>query len=148
MAKEFVGENRLIQLIDLIYNEVNKYQKAVSGKGLSTEDFTTELKTKLEGIDDDIDSAIADALKDVTGLSFSEKYASYEQLVAQVTAPQNGVIYLVANGSNSDEYYWDGSKFELFGSTSVDLNGYLKDSDVIEISAATVLAKWQAKFGA
>ena len=147
MAKEFVGENRLIQLIDLIYNEVNKYQKAVSGKGLSTEDFTTELKEKLEGIDDDIDAAIANALKDITGLSFSEKYASYDQLVAQVTEPQNGVIYLVANGSNSDEYYWDGSKFELFGSTSVDLTGYLKESDVTEIPAATVLAKWQAKFG-
>jgi hypothetical protein len=48
---EYFGKTDLVYLIQLISTELNKYQKAVSGKGLSTEDFTTVLKNKLDGID-------------------------------------------------------------------------------------------------
>jgi hypothetical protein len=48
---EYFGKTDLLYLIQLIYNEVNRYQLAVEGKGLSTEDFTTALKEKLDGID-------------------------------------------------------------------------------------------------
>lgn len=151
---EYFGENRLIQLIDLIYGEITKYRLATDTTGLSDENFTTALKQKLDGIDLSLYSdtvqvgqMINAALQGVTGISFSQRYASFTDLTTNVTAPQNGVIYLVANGSENDEYYWDGSKFELFGSTSVNLTGYLKDTDLTEIPAATVLAKWQAKFG-
>lgn len=48
---EYFGKTDLIYLSQLIQNEFNKYQKAIEGKGLSTEDFTTALKTKLDDID-------------------------------------------------------------------------------------------------
>jgi hypothetical protein len=48
---EYFGKTDLVYLIQLMYSEFNKYQKAVSGKGLSTEDFTTAFKDKLDGID-------------------------------------------------------------------------------------------------
>lgn len=49
--KEYFGKTDLLLLVQLIYAEVNKYVLKVDGKGLSEEDFTTALKTKLEGID-------------------------------------------------------------------------------------------------
>jgi hypothetical protein len=48
---EYLGKSDVLFLIQLIAGEISKYQKAVSGKGLSTEDFTTALKDKLDGID-------------------------------------------------------------------------------------------------
>ena len=48
--KEYFGSTDLLLLCQLLSTELNKYVLAVSGKGLSTEDFTTALKTKLEGI--------------------------------------------------------------------------------------------------
>ena len=78
-----------------------------------------------------VDKAIQNALKDVAGISFDGPYSSYEVLVQTITNPKNGVIYLVTNQNGSapnsyDEYFWNGSSFELFGSTSVDLTGYVK----------------------
>lgn len=48
---DYFGENNLLTLCTLIKNELTKYVLAVQGKGLSTNDFTDALKTKLEGID-------------------------------------------------------------------------------------------------
>jgi hypothetical protein len=50
-AYEYIGKSDVLYLIQLISGEISKYQKAVSGKGLSEEDFTTALKDKLDGID-------------------------------------------------------------------------------------------------
>ena len=49
-SKEYIGSADLLYVFQLLATEFAKYQVAVSGKGLSTEDFTTALKTKLEGI--------------------------------------------------------------------------------------------------
>lgn len=140
-------------LIQLIYTEFQKYQKAVEGKGLSQEDFTTALKTKLEGIDltkysttEQMNKAIEDALADVTGIEFKKVDVLPE-------TGEKGYIYLVPNGKTGsnvyDEYYWDATnnKFELFGSTAIDLSGYLKDEDVVEIPTSEIQAAWDSVFG-
>lgn len=48
---DYFGENNLLTLCTLIKTELAKYVLAVQGKGLSTNDFTDALKTKLDGID-------------------------------------------------------------------------------------------------
>lgn len=185
MAKEYFGKTDLVFLITLIHTEIAKYVKAVEGKGLSTNDFTNDLKNKLDEFDDSLYAklsgsiftgnvkfptavagtndttgattafvvdAINTAMSELTGISFDGPYASYEALVAAVTQPKNGVIYLVSNSGSvpnaSDEYYWNSktSSFELFGSTSVDLSAYLKTADLTEISTEDVQAAWDGVF--
>lgn len=182
MAINYFGSTDLEKLILLIHGEFAKYVKAVSGKDLSTNDFTDAYKTILDNITTTyapIDSPaltgnptaptqtsgdnstkiattafVVDAMSKVTGISFDGPYTSYADLVAKVTSPKNGVIYLVTNSSGtapnvSDEYFWNGTSFELFGSTSVDLTGYVKTTDLVEIPATgtgSVEAKWNAIF--
>ena len=51
MIKECLDEQGLLRLLELIKTELSKYVKSVEGKGLSTNDFTTELLNKLNDID-------------------------------------------------------------------------------------------------
>lgn len=153
MAINYFGNEDLEKLLTLLHTEFGKYVKAVSGKDLSTEDFTTALKGKLEGIDlsqysttSEMNSAINTAIASVTGLKF-------EKVQALPTTGQNGIIYLVPKstaGTNDsyDEYYWDAdnNKFEFFGTTAIDLSGYVKTTDLVEISASDVESKWNTIF--
>lgn len=90
--------------------------------------------------------AITDALAQITGISFS-KVSSFKALPEEGV---NGTIYLVPNKGNGDntfdEYYWDGTKYELFGTTAVDLSDYLKKEDVEELSTDEVKAVWDSVF--
>ena len=182
--KEYIGENRLNTLITLIHTELQKYVLAVQGKGLSEEDFTTALKTKLEGMDPStyalltggtftgavyaptpdagtnttrvattayVVTAINSAISGITGISFDGPYASLAALQTAHPTGATGTIYLVTNSGStpnaSDEYFWNGTAYELFGTTSVDLSGYLQEDDVQEMSAADVQAIWTSVFG-
>lgn len=79
-----------------------------------------------------VTSAIAAAVGGISGIEF--------KVVA--TLPANGeasIIYLLSNGSSEnknsyDEYIWTGSSFEKIGTTAVDLSGYLKSTDMVEVS--------------
>ena len=51
MSIKYNGENVLTYLLTLLKPKLNSKVDKVVGKGLSTNDFTTELKTKLEGIE-------------------------------------------------------------------------------------------------
>jgi hypothetical protein len=218
---EYIGKTSLLYLIQLIYAEVNKYQKAVDGKGLSQEDFTTALKDKLDGIDLSkyaplaspaltgtptaptatagtnttqvattafvkgelgtyaplaspsltgtptaptagagtnstqiattafVGTAVANALKDITGISFSK----VESFSALPTTGTVGVIYLVPKSASETnniytEYYWDAttSKYEKLGDTTVDLTNYLAKDDIGELSTDEVKAAWDSVF--
>lgn len=159
MAKdvEYFGKTDLLFLINLIHTEINKYVKAVSGKQLSTEDFTTALKTKLEGIDLSIYSTTAEmtaainaAIASVVGIKFA-KVASFADLPLVGAA---GTIYLVPNGGTgsnvNDEYFWDADTqtYEKFGTTEIDLTDYLKKTDVEELATTEVEAAWNSVFNA
>lgn len=165
MAIEYFGKTDLLLLANLVHTELAKYVKAVSGKDLSTNDFTNELKNKLEGINTVVEASMSDtsenpvqnkvikayvdaAISGVAGIRFT-KVASISELP---TTGQTGTIYLVPNsgsGSNLyDEYFWDASanKYELFGNSSVDLTDYLKKTDVVELTSAEVQAAWDSVF--
>lgn len=147
-----------------------------SGKGLSTNDYTTPEKNKLGGIESgaqvniietiqkngipisasnktvniivptntneltngagfqnatQVNALINAALVDVTGIDF--------QIVEHLPSTgKKGTIYLVSNSGIDnniyDEYIWVNNKFEIIGTTAVDLSGYLKSTDLIAIT--------------
>lgn len=85
----------------------------------------------------EVQSAINDALEDVTGIDF--------QVVTSLPATgTKGVIYLVSHshgtGDVYDEYIWlsASSSFEKIGSTDIDLSGYVLSSDLVAISNAEI----------
>nr|DAL46638.1 MAG TPA_asm: hypothetical protein [Caudoviricetes sp.] len=75
----------------------------------------------------DVTSAINTALASYNSVSF-------EKVTSLPTTGTAGTIYLISNGGSGqnvyDEYFWTGTGFELFGSTAVDLTGYVKASDI------------------
>lgn len=78
-----------------------------------------------------VTTAVANAIGNVAGISF-------EVVTSLPSTGTAGVIYLISNGSSEsknayDEYVWTGSVYEKFGSTAVDLTGYLKETDLVEI---------------
>ena len=138
------------------------YQPKVTGKGLSTNDFTNGLKSKLEGIAagaqvnvlegvqvDGIDLTVngkkvnivlTDYAKksDVTGaMKIQGSVASYSALPA---SPAKGDAYLVQaadaeHGVEAGEFVmWDGSAWQDMGGT-VDLTAYLTKTGAAELYA-------------
>ena len=72
-----------------------------------------------------VNSQIADAIGDITGISY--------EIVASLPATgQAGVIYLVSNSGSGqnvyDEYIYVSNKFEKIGTTETDLSGYVPTS--------------------
>ena len=85
----------------------------------------------------DVQTAINDALEDITGIDF--------QVVSSLPATgEKGVIYLVSHshgtGDVYDEYIWlsSSNSYEKIGSTDIDLSGYVLSSDLVAISNAEI----------
>lgn len=78
----------------------------------------------------DVESAINDAIGDITGFEF--------QIVEELPGTgEKGVIYLISNSGTGqniyDEYIWTGTAFEKIGTTDVDLSGYWSKTELVAI---------------
>lgn len=78
----------------------------------------------------DVESAINDAIGDITGFEF--------QIVEELPGTgEKGVIYLISNSGTGqniyDEYIWTGTAFEKIGTTDVDLSNYWSKTDLVAI---------------
>ena len=78
----------------------------------------------------DVESAINDAIGDITGFEF--------QIVEDLPGTgEKGVIYLISNSGTGqniyDEYIWTGTAFEKIGTTDVDLSNYWSKTDLVAI---------------
>lgn len=178
---KFTDENGLLYVWQKIKTKLAEKVDKVTGKDLSTNDYTNEDKTKLIGIEEgaevnkidtikvneiiqtitdksvditvptdnnqltngagyqtasDVSTAITNALKDITSISYS--------VVTELPATgETGVIYLLANSSNEtsnvyDEYIYINSSFEKIGTTEMDLSGYLQSTDLVAITNAEI----------
>ena len=85
----------------------------------------------------DVQSAINDALEDITGIDF--------QVVTSLPATgKKGIIYLMPNSGSSpniyDEYIWlsSSSSYEKIGTTDVDLSGYQLSSELVAVTNAEI----------
>lgn len=154
--KNYIGKADILYIFQLMLTEYEKYVKKVDGKDLSTNDFTNDFKTKLEGIDltkysttEEMYAAIATEIGKVVGIKFF-KVDSKSELP---TTGEIGIIYLVPKetvGADNiyTEYYWNDidKKYEIMGETSVDLTNYLKITDVVELSKEEIKAAWDSVF--
>lgn len=82
-----------------------------------------------------VQSAIADAVGDITGFDF--------QIVEELPGTgENGVIYLISNSGTGqniyDEYIWTGTDYEKIGTTDVDLSNYWSKTDLVAIQNSDI----------
>lgn len=88
---------------DLAQSIANTYVKKETNKGLSTNDFTDELKALVEKLQ--------------TPMNYKGSVATYDTLPKSNV--QTGDVYNVtADGKN---YAWDGSAWDLFGLSAIDI---------------------------
>lgn len=82
-----------------------------------------------------VQSAINSALSGITGIDFQV----VQSLPASGVA---GTIYLVSNSGTGqniyDEYIWVNNRFEIIGTTAVDLSGYVQSSDLVAVTNAQI----------
>lgn len=207
MAKKFLSQDGVLYFWTLLKS---KFVAQETGKGLSTNDYTTTEKSKLSGIAEGAEkNAIAaitvngsaitpdvatrtaaitiptktseltndssfvtsDALaakgyqtaSDVTNAITSKGYQTAAEVSAAInekissmtgvdfkivtelpTTGTAGTFYLIANSGTGNnvynEYIWvtSASKYELIGTTQPDLSGYVKTTDITELTNAEI----------
>lgn len=115
-------------IMTFLSNEGATVQEELVSKDYTDSTFRTEAQ---------VNEAITAALADITGIDF--------QIVTELPATgEKGVIYLIAAGTDSyDEYIYVNNKFELLGTTKVDLSDYVKKSDITTISTAEIDALFE-----
>lgn len=106
-------------------------------------------------IKDYVDTAVGAVVQikfdaDTSGLG----YTSLTDLQTKHPVGTNGTIYLVQNGStavtnNKDEYFWNDSSstYERFGSTDIDLSGYVQRTELVEITTGDIDTMFDTVFG-
>lgn len=148
-----------------VYTELDKKVTKVTGKGLSTNDYTTEEKDKLKGITAGAQVNKIETVK-VNGTALAvtskavnidlSKYATHDDLAAIGSGEikievvdqlpteniSTGTIYMVPNTSGSyDKYVYSNSEWVNLGSSEVDMSDYVKKADAItglSVSGTTV----------
>lgn len=132
------------QVTTAISGAKKELQTAIDGKANATHTHTksqiTDMPTKLSQFTNDngyqTSSQVTAAISNAVG-----KITSFETKVVTSlpTTGVKGTIYFVASkttGTNQayDEYLWVNNKWEFIGTTAVDLTGYLKATDIHEIT--------------
>ena len=145
--KDYVTTGNLsTQLADYVksadlLNQLDSKVDKVTGKTLTSNDFTNAYKNKLDDLTKITKvSQLANDSNYVTNIKLQEALAKIKTLKKEVVKAlpatgQDDVIYLVkdAKGKANNvylEYLWINNAFELIGSTEVDLSGYAKTSDL------------------
>lgn len=82
--------------------------------------------------DSQVNASIAAAIGRIETIEF--------EIVSQLpTTGRAQTIYLIANsGGSHDEYIYINNKWEKIGTTDVDLSGYVKSSELVEITTAEI----------
>lgn len=131
---EAAGEDNVIEVIQKNGVALTVQNKTVNIPIPTDADINSLISTALANGSDpyqtgsDVQTAIDDALADITGIEF--------EIVAELPATgTKGVIYLVGSATPYDEYIWieptgGTAHFEQIGSTSIDLSGYVQASEM------------------
>lgn len=126
--------------VDFLKKQLNSKVSNKDGKNLSSNDFTDDLKNKLENIEDGANkvtkiSQLTNDKNFKTESEIQELINNSTKLKKEVviSLPSTGkedVIYLLKNKNDTNNYYteymWIGGKWEIIGDTKVDLSQYLK----------------------
>lgn len=131
-------ENKAIDIaVPLISNDVNS-DKTLTSKTVSPKAVYDYVATAIAGVSGGLSFRIlTDGEYDVsTGLPTVEGNSGYIYMVP------------IAGGSNNayKEYIYLNNAFECIGTTEVDLSGYVKEDDLVELSTEEINALWSSVF--
>lgn len=94
-----------------------------------------EIKSAGYQTEDDVTNAIGEAISNITSIDF-------EIVDSLPETGQKGIIYLVSNSGSTpniyDEYIYVNNGFEKIGTTDIDLSGYVKKTDLTEITNSEI----------
>ena len=144
MSKPINKEYLETQLKNFNTSVLNKkYVSKVDGMGLSQENFTTELKNKLDGLENVDYSSIEERIAELPTKEYiAEQIESSNHLVRKIvtTVPsvsdaKENIIYMLkvdsATGADKyKEYMLIDNEVVLIGDTSIDLSEYAKNDDL------------------
>lgn len=129
---DYLNNDGLLYLVGLIKNSLDtkadeedldlKVDK-VAGKGLSTEDFTTQEKNKLASI-----GAV---------MTYRGSVTAYENL--PTTGNVTGDTYNVS--SDGKNYCWNGTGWDDLGGT-IDLSSYVQKTELVPITNSQIQSDW------
>lgn len=130
--------------VDFLKKQLNSKVSNKDGKNLSSNDFTDDLKNKLEKIEDG-----ANKVTKISQLNNDKNFkteSEIQELINNstklkkevvISLPSTGkddVIYLLKNKNDTNNYYteymWISGKWEIIGDTRVDLSGYAMKTDI------------------
>lgn len=107
-----------------------------------------------------IKSYVDTAVGAVIGIKFDADttgagYTSLSDLQTKHPTGAGGTIYLVQNTGSSpntkDEYFWNSAGstpgYEKFGTTDIDLSGYVQTTDLVEITTSDIDIMFNTVFG-
>lgn len=162
---KYTDDNGLLYLINKIKTMLGGKVDKENGKGLSTNDYTTEEKVKLatlENYDDtslsgrvttlenagyqtqsQVQTLINNSLSSV--MTYKGTVANYSDLPSSNVAV--GDTYNITNASEhnkaGDNAVWNGTTWDIL-SGIIDLSSYLQRSELVPITNAEIDAMWNA----
>ena len=130
--------------VDFLKKQLNSKVSNKDGKNLSSNDFTDDLKNKLEKIEDGANKVtkISQLINDKTFKTEAEIQSlinnstklKKEVVTSLPSTGKEDVIYLLKNKNDTNNYYteymWISGKWEIIGDTKVDLSGYAKKTEI------------------
>lgn len=162
---KYTDDNGLLYLIGKIKTLVGTKVDKVEGKGLSSNDFTTEEKTKLATLQNYDDTSISNRVTTLENagyqtqsqvqtlinsslssvMTYKGTVANYSDLPSQDVAV--GDTYNITNASSNnnagDNATWNGTTWDILGS-NIDLSSYLQRSELVAITNNEIDTMWSS----
>ena len=162
---KYTDDNGLLYLIGKIKSLVGNKVDKVDGKGLSTNDYTTEEKVKLATLENYDDTNISNRVTTLENAGYQNEtqvqtlinnsmssVMTYKGTVANYTdLPSENVAvgdtYNITNASQynnaGDNATWNGTTWDILGS-NIDLSSYLQRSELVAITNAEIDTMWDS----
>lgn len=162
---KYTDDNGLLYLIGKIKTLVGTKVDKVEGKGLSTNDFTTEEKTKLATLQNYDDTSISNRVTTLENagyqtqsqvqtlinsslssvMTYKGTVANYSDLPSQDVAVGDtyNITNASANNNAGDNATWNGTTWDILGS-NIDLSSYLQRSELVAITNNEIDTMWSS----
>ena len=160
---KYTDDNGLLYLIGKIKTLVGTKVDKVEGKGLSTNDFTTQEKTKLATLQNYDDTSISNRVTTLENagyqtqsqvqtlinsslssvMTYKGTVANYSDLPSQDVAVGDtyNITNASANNNAGDNATWNGTTWDILGS-NIDLSSYLQRSELVAITNNEIDTMW------
>ena len=164
---KYLDDNGLLYFMNKLKMTLNDKVDKVNGKGLSTNDYTTEEKTKLAGLSNYDDTALDNRVTTLENAGYQTQtqvqtlinnsiasVMTYKGTVANYSdLPSSGQAvgdtYNITNADPThdinagDNVAWDGTNWDKLGN-DIDLSAYIQRSELVAITNAEIDTLWNS----